>query len=285
MKIYIIERDVNVQYRLQQIISSRNLGEVTGVSDNWREAFFYIEETGADVVLAGLALPQREALTFLEEAAKRLKDTVLLVLMQGGDSDMVRKAYEKGAEFVLHKPVCDLEIDRVLRSVELSGMMKWVLSKAGGEFLHKTPPVKPEAAKHGDQNFGPQIRHIKGVLRDIGILGEAGSKDILRIARYLMENDINFRDITLKELCGKMGHNAKSVEQRIRRAAMSGLANLARRGMEDYADPAFNEYAGKLYQYEQVKKEMNYILGKSELHGGIRLRKFMIGLLECCQTG
>lgn len=285
MKIYIIDRDFNVQCRLQQIISSRNLGEVTGVSDNWREAFFYIEETGADVVIAGLALPQRETLIFLEEAGKRLKDTVLLVFMQGNDSDLIRKAYEKGVEFILHKPICDLEIDRVLRNVEMSRMMKWVLHKAGGEFLQEPRQAKAEAARHSDQSLGPQLRHIKGVLRDIGILGEAGSKDIMRIARYLMENEINFRDITLKELCGKMGQNTKSVEQRIRRAAMTGLSNLARRGLEDYADPAFNEYAGKLYQFDQVKKEMNYVMGKSELHGGIRLRKFMISLLECCQAG
>ena len=285
MKIYIIERDVNVQCRLQQIVSSRKLGEVTGVSDNWREAFFYIEETGADVVMADLAFPRREALVFLEEAAKRLNNAVLLVLMQGGDSDMIRIAYEKGAEFILRKPVCDLEIERVLRSVEMSRMMKWVLKKAGGEFLQDSHPAGAESTRYSDQSFGPQLRHIKGVLRDIGILGEAGSKDIIRIAKYLMENEINFRDVTLKELCSEMGQNTKSVEQRIRRAAMSGLANLARQGMEDYADPAFNEYAGKLYQFDQVKKEMNYIMGKSDVHGGIRLRKFMIGLLECCQAG
>ena len=32
-----------------------------------------------------------------------------------------------------------------------------------------------------------------------------------------------------------------------------------------------------------MKKEMNYIRGKSEKHGNIRIRNFLGGLLDCCR--
>ncbi|MFQ9703099.1 MAG: hypothetical protein ACLR0U_14800 [Enterocloster clostridioformis] len=51
---------------------------------------------------------------------------------------------------------------------------------------------------------------------------------IVRIVRHLISRDPWLRrDITARELCGRMGQNSKSVEQRRRRAASVGVANLA----------------------------------------------------------
>lgn len=61
------------------------------------------------------------------------------------------------------------------------------------------------------------------------------------------------------------------------------LINLAYRGMDDYADPVFNEYGARLYSLEQIKREMSYIIGKSDGHGNVRVRKFLSGLLVCCK--
>ena len=134
-----------------------------------------------------------------------------------------------------------------------------------------------------ETDYNQSIRRLKSILQEIGILSEAGSKDIIRIVRYLIEEDLDIRDITVRELCSRMGQNSKSVEQRIRRAASVGMANLAYRGMDDYADPVFNEYGARLYSLEQIKREMSYIRGKSDGHGNVRVRKFLSGLLVCCK--
>ena len=107
------------------------------------------------------------------------------------------------------------------------------------------------------------------------MLNDCGSRDILGIVRYLIEKDIELRDVTIRELCARMGENPKSVEQRIRRTAAAGMANLAVRGLEDYADPVFNEYAARLYS-EQIRREMNYIRGRSEQHGNVRVRRLSL---------
>lgn len=127
------------------------------------------------------------------------------------------------------------------------------------------------------------IRHLKGILQEIGILNEAGSKDIIRIISYLIEQELDLSDITVRELCRRMKQNPKSVEQRIRRAASDGMYHLAARGLDDYADPVFNEYGGRLYSFEQMKKEMNFIRGRSEKHGNVRIKNFLGGLLDCCR--
>ena len=100
----------------------------------------------------------------------------------------------------------------------------------------------------------------------------------------MMEENLKFGEITLKELCGRMNQNPKNVEQRIRRSALVGLGNLADKGLDDQMDPIFREYAAKFYQLDQIKREMNYIRGTSDIHGTVRIRNFLNGLLEACRS-
>ncbi len=73
------------------------------------------------------------------------------------------------------------------------------------------------------------------------------------------------------------------MEQRIRRAAANGMVNLAHLGLEDYGNEIFTEYANSLYNFEQVRKEMDFIRGKTNKHGNIKIRNFLNALLISCQ--
>ena len=178
---------------------------------------------------------------------------------------------------------------RALKEVDMSRAMQWMIVKARNDFSagafswESNVRVRKMQPEELETDYNQSIRRLKSILQEIGILSEAGSKDIIRIVRYLIEEDLDIRDITVRELCSRMGQNSKSVEQRIRRAASVGMANLAYRGMDDYADPVFNEYGARLYSLEQIKREMSYIRGKSDGHGNVRVRKFLSGLLVCCK--
>ena len=51
---------------------------------------------------------------------------------------------------------------------------------------------------------------------------------------------------TVSELCSRFSpNNAKSMEQRIRRAVNAGLTNLANMGLEDYSNDTFQDLAGR----------------------------------------
>ena len=77
-------------------------------------------------------------------------------------------------------------------------------------------------------------------------------------------------------------YNSKSMEQRIRRAVNAGLTNLANMGLEDYSNDTFHDLAGTLYSFEQIRKEMDYIRGKSETHGKVSLKNFLNSLIFYC---
>lgn len=238
------------------------------------------------MILADLPLPELKVITCICRIKEALPAASIIMLSQAHDMETVQRAYEGGAELLLHKPVNMAEIRNTLRSMEMVKNMQWILKQARSGIMG-TPDPDGEAGRSGAPgsavSLSLSIRHLKEILQAIGILNEAGSKDIIRIVSHMIEQELEFGDITIRELCTRMKQNSKSVEQRIRRAASEGMYNLALRGLDDYADPVFNEFAGRLYSFEQMKKEMNYIRGKSEKHGNVRIRNFLGGLLDCCR--
>lgn len=289
MRIYIVDDDRNIYSILKQIITERKLGEICGSAENGQEALEDVASLKPDIIIADLLMPDLDGITFSEKAKKLLPDASVIMLSQVDNKEMVSKAYESGVEFYVHKPVNAIEIENVLKNIEASQTMKRIIAKAQDLFAG-TPAAAPqsggerETVRPSSLGMGkPYMQRLRGILQGIGISSESGSRDIMAIIEYLMENDMDITETTLNELCGRLGQNPKSVEQRIRRAAFAGLVNLANKGMEDYADPVFNEYAGRLYNFEQIRKEMNYIRGKSDKHGNVRIRNFISGLLAYCR--
>ena len=289
MRIYIVDDDRNIYSILKQIITERNLGEICGSAENGQEALEDVASLKPDIIIADLLMPDLDGITFSEKAKKLLPDASVIMLSQVDNKEMVSKAYESGVEFYVHKPVNAIEIENVLKNIEASQTMKRIIAKAQDLFAGTAAGApqgagEKEPARSPSLGMGkPYMQRLRGILQGIGISSESGSRDIMAIIEYLMENDMDITETTLNELCGRLGQNPKSVEQRIRRAAFAGMVNLANKGMEDYADPVFNEYAGRLYNFEQIRKEMNYIRGKSDKHGNVRIRNFISGLLAYCR--
>lgn len=289
MRIYIVDDDRNIYSILKQIITERKLGEICGSAENGQEALEDVASLKPDIIIADLLMPDLDGITFSEKAKKLLPDASVIMLSQVDNKEMVSKAYESGVEFYVHKPVNAIEIENVLKNIEASQTMKRIIAKAQDLFAGTSAAApqtgaERETVRPSSLGMGkPYMQRLRGILQGIGISSESGSRDIMAIIEYLMENDMDITETTLNELCGRLGQNPKSVEQRIRRAAFAGMVNLANKGMEDYADPVFNEYAGRLYNFEQIRKEMNYIRGKSDKHGNVRIRNFISGLLAYCR--
>ena len=284
MKIFIVDCDRTSRSELRNMIEAGNLGIVVGASPRWEEAYVRVQEVGPDVVLADLEFCTPKSMVYIEKVRAVMPETAVVALSQAGHPQTLRQAYEKGVELMIHKPLNEIEVRNVLYNLEMARAMKWLLGKAGrGAGEMETQNGAPGSLGAAAADPGPPTRPLRGILQELGVLNDCGSRDILGIVRYLIEKDIELRDVTIRELCARMGENPKSVEQRIRRTAAAGMANLAVRGLEDYADPVFNEYAARLYSSEQIRREMNYIRGRSEQHGNVRVRRFLGGLLECCR--
>ena len=51
-------------------------------------------------------------------------------------------------------------------------------------------------------------------------------------------------------------------------------------GLDDYYNAKFTEYSTLLFDFKQVKQEMNYIENRSKYRGKINIRKFIEGIIS-----
>ena len=275
MKIFIVDDDINIIKLLERIIKDRNLGRVIGYSKDGLDGLEEIKEWKPDIVLVDLLMPGKDGITLVKELKKAHHNMEFIMISQVSKKDMIAKAYESGIEYYIYKPINAVEIESVINKVSKKIENDRTLSQIEGLFKGKVA---------NNQVYKPKkyIECIKKVLKQIGIIGETGYGDILDIVGYLIESKRDLSQSTIKELCSNFTDNPKSMEQRIRRTANVGMVNLAHLGIEDYMNPIFTEYSNSLYNFEQVRCEMDFIRKRSKKHGKVNLKKFIFGLSFYC---
>lgn len=279
MKFYLLDDDRTITNILKIIIQKRNLGEVCGTSTHAVEALEDIRILKPDIIITYLLMPEMDGITFVKKAKEILPDAACIMLSQVASKDMIENAYEEGIEFYIQKPLNSVEAEKVIQTVSRNLSMQRTLQKMQNIFEDSVQTsVSPTPQKQKD--YLPKLQKI---LQRLGIIGDAGSKDIITIIEYLIEEKEDVTNTTLHELCSHFTDSPKTMEQRIRRAAANGMVNLAHLGLEDYGNEIFTEYANSLYNFEQVRKEMDFIRGKTNKHGNIKIRNFLNALLISCQ--
>lgn len=273
MKIFIAEDDINVIRILKKIVDDRGLGNVIGHAQNGADAIDDIKLLNPDIVLVDLLMPGKDGITLVGEVKKAMPHVQFIMISQVSSKDMIAKAYENGVEYYVYKPVNAVEVENIIGKVksqlEMSNAFNQIQKIFGGG---STLRVEPVQNKDADSS-------IKEIMKSIGIMGEIGSIDIINVVKYLIDSKKSMADYTIKELCAKFTDNPKSMEQRIRRTATLGMVNIANIGIEDYMNDVFTEYSNGLYNFEQVKKEMDFIRGKAPKGGKISLKKFIDGMI------
>lgn len=278
MKFYLIDDDRNIIHILKRIFLDRQLGEICGTSCNALDALEDLPFVKPDIVIIDLLMPEIDGITFVKRAKKMLPDSAFIMLSQVSSKDIIADAYDAGINFYIQKPINSIEVESVVRNVTESLNAQRTLQKVQNLFVTQTPS-SPSSCKLET----PYIKKLRKILNELGISGEKGSADIICLIRYLIEEEKDVRELTLNELCAALNKNPKSMEQRIRRAALTGLGNLASIGLEDYSNDIFTTYSNTLYNFEQVRKEMDHIRGKSDSHGNVKIKSFLHALMLKCR--
>ena len=273
MKIYIVEDDPNIIRILETIILDKGLGDVIGRSDNGFTALEEIETFSPDIVLVDLLMPGKDGISLVREAKPIQPNTQYIMISQVSYKDMISKAYESGIEYYISKPIDAIEVQIVIKNViekiNLNNKLSQIQSLVSG--VDKT---NISQSKNQDSMEG-----IKRVMQRIGIMGEAGSQDIVEVAKYLIDRNEHMTNFTVKEILSKFTDSPKTLEQKIRRTANIGMVNLANIGIEDYMNEIFTEYSNGIYNFDQVKMEMDFIRGKTKKRGKINIKKFIDGIV------
>lgn len=290
IRFYLVDDSPAVLHVLGLIIRDRALGEVCGSAESALDALEDLPRLRPDVVVADMLMPRMDGITFVRRAKPLLPDAAFVMLSQVSSKEIISSAYEGGVEFFVQKPVNAVEVESVLRQVIQSLQMRRTLSQMRSLMGVPHAPHAPDAVPPSGvepERAAPPVSDVRRrgeeLLRRIGILGEPGSRDLLALTEHLAAHPED-AELSLTELCGKVGGPAKTVEQRIRRAALAGLTSLAGLGVEDYANEVFAEYAGALYSFEQVRREMDFIRGKTPFHGRVQVRRFLAALVSCASV-
>lgn len=281
MKIYLIDDDPNVLNILKIIIQTRNLGELCGICYSPVDALEDLKYIKPDIIVVDLLMPGMDGITFVKKAAAALPDTAFIMLSQVSNKDMISAAYESGVEFFIQKPINAIEVESVLSKVSQSLAMRRTLSSMQNLFMAQMQDMMPKA-EPAPPKEAVHIQKTKDILQRLGIIGEIGSKDIINVVDYMITHRDTATDMTLTDLCAQFSENPKSVEQRIRRTANTAMVNLAHLGLEDYSNDTFIEYSNTLFNFEQIRREMDHIRGKNLKGGNVKIRNFLNALVSYC---
>lgn len=279
MKIYLIDDDKNILNILKLIIRNKNLGEICGTATCGIDALDDFSQIHPDIIIVDLLMPEIDGIALVKKAKLLLPNTAFIMLSQVNSKDMIAQAYESGVEFYIQKPINSIEVESVITKVSASLSAQRTLQQVQNIFMvqNATPSATPEPVEK------EYITKLKNILQKLGIAGEKGCKDIITLIEYLVEHDVELEDTTLNQLCSNFTENPKSMEQRIRRTANLGMINLAHLGLEDYYNETFTAYAGTLYNFEQIRREMEHIRGKSFKGGNVKIKSFLNSLVIACQ--
>lgn len=273
MKIFIVEDDDNIIRILEKIIMDKKLGDVVGSINDGVSILEEIKTLKPDIVLVDLLMPGRDGISLIREAKAIYPHIHYVMISQVSSKDMIAKAYESGVEYYISKPINAIEIQTVMKKVEEKINMKKKLEQIQNLFSNDKQDIEVKKDSYNS------IEGVKRVMQRIGVIGASGSQDIINVANYLIDNNENMSNFTVKEICSKFTDNPKTMEQRIRRAATGGLINLANIGIEDYMNEIFTEYSNGLYNFEQLKIEMDFIRGKGKKRGKVNIKKFIDGIV------
>lgn len=288
---YIVDDDIVIQNVLKNIILKHNLGDVGGTSGSGLDAIKEINKLNPDIVLVDMLLPDIDGIGLISKLKEMYCKSTFIVISQVTAKEMISKAYEKGVEFYINKPINVIEVISVIKKVIEKINMLRVIQSFETAFSNMNTLKEYVSGKESKPIKGRD--KIEKILAQLGILGEAGTNDIINIVLWLQKHDDTTRDSLLKYKMSEVynvlnnryneertaSSNIGAIEQRVRRAINKALENISNIGIEDYGNDIFVKYSGTLFDFTEVRKQMDHNRGKSNYGGKISAKKFIEGII------
>lgn len=275
MRYYLIDDEIGTVKTLENIVESRVGGDVIGYQTDPEKAVDEIIALRPDIVLVDLLMSRMDGIALVGKIKAMRSAISFIMISQVAEKGMIEQAYNAGVEFFIHKPINVIEVEKVLLNVENQIKMNSIMNNIKGMFADEAAEaeeVKPREAKDSLQ----EINMFLGLL---GMMGEKGVADIQAVCRYLITSGGEYTKDVLNRIAEDQDDSLKNIEQRIRRAIKKGMNNVAILGIDDYSNEIFQVYANYVFDFKNLKDEMDYIKGNSPGGGRVNISKFIEGLL------
>ncbi len=285
----VIDDDRSVRSVLTRIIEQYSLGEVLAEADNGVSGEEMVLKYRPDIVIIDLLMPQQDGISLIKSVKLMNGGSMFIMLSQVSDKDMIAKAYELGIEFFISKPINVIEVVNVIKKVK-----EYLSLKKTFDAIHSTVRALGREEQVPAVSQADTARKVLNqIMVDLGILGDLGSKDILTICMMLHEDkrlgesleELQLNDI-LKILQGRYNteshsftRDVKAIEMRIRRTVSKAMKNIAAMGIEDFSNEKFSLYSSSLFDYADIKTEMDFLRGKGNYSGKVNIKSFIRRLM------
>lgn len=284
----VIDDDLTVRSVLTRIIEQYELGEVLAETADGLAGEETILKFRPDIVIIDLLLPQQDGISIIRKVKTLNAKSMFVMLSQVSDKDIIAKAYEQGIEFFISKPINVIEVVNVIKKVK-----EYLALKKTFEAIESTAMVlnRGNSAHEGGANEGGR-KVMNQIMVDLGILGDLGSRDIFNICMILFEDkklsesieETQLNDL-LKLLQSRYAadrnvkNDIKAIEMRMRRTVAKAMKNIAAMGIEDFSNEKFILYSSSLFDYADIKAEMDFIRGKAKYGGKVNIKSFIRRLI------
>ena len=274
----IIDDDISIVTMLKNIIRQNKLGKVVADFTSGEYAIDEILFYNPNIVLIDYLLPSTDGVEIVNKIIEQGYKGKIIMISQVEDPNMVANAYSTGILFFIKKPINIIEVINVIKNVKHNIELEKSMSIIKGVLGNVS---KPSGEKAQDNN--QQI--IDTILLDIGIISDPGAKDIVELVNKVKDakrrdshSQYKLQEFYIEmatEESGDTGNrvNPNTIEQRIRRTIQKALVNIAEFGIYDYYSPKFMEYSTLLFDFSQVKHEMNYIQSISDRRGMVNINR------------
>ncbi len=289
MNLFLIDDDAVIRKMLSRMITESQLGEVVGeAADGLHVTAGQLADV--DVVLMDLLMPGRDGIQTIKALRREGYAGTFVMISQVEHKELVGEAYQEGVDTFIRKPINRYEVLSVLKRVDhhLSlvrsiDSIRHSLSALGGAAA-TLPPLRQKIS----------LEERAGTLMlQLGIAGEAGAGDLMKLIRWLEEEERRsgpLRELPpLKELYSQVLRKEKepgpdkhserevrALEQRMRRMVLQSLTHLSSLGLSDYANPIFEHYASRLFEFQEVRTRMRELEQETEgTSSKVNVKKFL----------
>ncbi|SCK00372.1 Chemotaxis protein CheY [uncultured Eubacterium sp.] len=273
MKYYIIDDEIGTVKTLENIVEIRGLGDVIGYATDPEKAVGEILALNPEIVLVDLLMSKMDGIALVDQIKGVRPQISFVMISQVADKGMIEQAYNAGVEFFINKPINIIEVEKVLNHVSDKIKMNSLVAGIKGMFAETEEQSAPLERKDN------VLREINVFLGLLGMLGEKGTSDILSVCQYLIGHNEEYSKNVLTHIAAEKLETSKNLEQRMRRAIKKGLTNVANLGIDDYSNEVFQVYANYVFDFKNIKDEMDFIKGSSSGGGRVNISKFIEGLL------
>ncbi|MGJ7910783.1 response regulator [Neobacillus sp. LXY-1] len=297
MNFFIVDDTANIRGMLSNIIEEEELGTIVGEAADGAEVDAQtLNKMEVDILIIDLLMPIRDGIETVRAIAPYFQGKIIMI-SQIESKDMISEAYSIGVEHYITKPINRLEVVSVLKKVSDYRL----LEKSLHTIQHSLSILTKSTTKNRKLESQQPTKQpsftstAKKILFELGMVGKSGEKDLLDLLEQMhqweMQGNYEIPNLhVLYELTAKkhldvsatqqeLRKECKAVEQRVRRAIQQVLEHLASLGLTDYANPTFEYYSSKLFDYTQVRMKMHELEGKNTATPSrINIKKFLQAL-------